>query len=141
MAAGKPDRVRELRKPKQHSRPRLIRRVLLLQVKLFADGLRDFVMMPLSLAAAALGMLSSRNEPEVYLDRLMHFGRESDRWINLFDHYDTDDPGRPVSLDRLAEELEATVLRDYENGGLSARGADHLRDLVSRLRRVRNEAT
>lgn len=141
MAASDSNRERLPRKPRQHSRPRLIRRVLLLQVKLFADGLRDFVMMPLSLAAAALGILSSRNEPEVYLDRLMNFGRESDRWINLFDHYDPDDPRRPVSLDRLAEELEATVLRDYENGGLSARGAEHLRDLVGRLRRGRGEAT
>ena len=89
----------------------------------------------MALIAAALGFLSNRDEPEIYLDRLMHFGRESDRWINLFDHYDPDDPRRQAPLDRLAEEIEATVLRNYENGGLSARSAERLRDLVAKLRR------
>ena len=135
MDASELNREGDLSLPRQHSRLRLIRRVLTLQVKLFADGLRDFVMMPLALIAAALGFLSNRDEPEIYLDRLMHFGRESDRWINLFDHYDPDDPRRQAPLDRLAEEIEATVLRNYENGGLSARSAERLRDLVARLRR------
>ena len=139
MAASEANHDHELRVPHRHSRLRLMRRVLLLQIKLFADGLRDFVMMPLSLAAAALGFVSSRDDPEAYLDRLMHFGRESDRWINLFDHYDPDDPRRPAPLDRLAEELEATVLRDYENGGLSAKGAERLRELVARLRNSRSQ--
>lgn len=128
----------ELKRAHAHSRTRLIRRVLLLQIKLLADGLRDFVMMPLSLAAAAFGLLSQRRDPEIYLDRLMHFGRETDRWINLFDHEDPDDPRRRAPLDRVAEEFEAAILRDFENGGLSARGAAQLKELVARLRRGRN---
>ena len=123
--------------PHRQSRTRLVRRVVLLQVKLLADGLRDFVMMPLSLAAAVLGILSQRRDPELYLDRLMFFGRQTDRWINLFDHDDPDHPDRRAPLDRVAEEIEATILRDYENGGLSARGAARLNELVARLRRGR----
>ncbi|MEX0955551.1 MAG: hypothetical protein WDZ83_10100 [Rhizobiaceae bacterium] len=123
--------------PRGQSRMRLVRRVVLLQVKLLADGLRDFVMMPLSLAAAVLGILSQRRDPELYLDRLMYFGRQTDRWINLFDHDDPDSPERRAPLDRVAEEIEATILRDYENGGLSARGAARLSELVARLRRGR----
>lgn len=129
-----------LRQPRRQSRIRLVRRVALLQVKLLADGLRDVVMMPLSLAAAALGMVSGRRDPELYLDRLMYFGRETDRWINLFDHEDPDDPRRRAPLDRVAEEIEATILRDFENGGLSAQGAKRLRRLATRLRRERPSA-
>ena len=126
-----------LRVPRTHSRMRLMRRVALLQVKLFADGLRDVVMMPLSLAAAALGLISGRRDPELYLDRLMYFGRQTDHWINLFDHRDTGDPQRQPPLDRIAEEIEAAILRDYENGGLSARGAAQLRTLAGRLKGAR----
>jgi hypothetical protein len=130
----------DIKVPHAPSRLRLLRRVVLLQVKLLADGLRDVVMMPLSLAAAALGLVSERRDPELYLDRLMHFGRESDRWINLFDHYDADDPRHRAPLDRMAEEIEATILRDYENGGLSARGAAQLRQLAELLRGRQREA-
>lgn len=129
------ERGAELKVARNHSRLRLVRRVALLQVKLLADGLRDVVMMPLSLAATALGLISDRRDPELYLDRLMHFGRESDHWINLFDHHDADDPRRRAPLDRVAEEIEATILRDYENGGLSAKGAAQLMQLVAKLRR------
>jgi hypothetical protein len=133
----KRDSASNLTIPREQSRMRLVRRVVLLQVKLLADGLRDFVMMPLSLAAAALGLVSQRSEPELYLDRLMFFGRQTDRWINLFDHDDPDSPDRRAPLDRVAEEIEATILRDYENGGLSARGAARLNELAARLRRGR----
>lgn len=127
----------DVSRPHEQSRTRLVRRVILLQVKLLADGLRDFVMMPLSLAAALLGLISHRRDPEHYLDRLMYFGRETDRLINLFDHEDPENPHRRAPLDRVAEEIEATILRDYENGGLSAKGAAQLRQLAERLRRGR----
>jgi hypothetical protein len=130
----------QLKRTQPQSRARLVRRVLLLQVKLLADGLRDLVMMPLSLAAAAFGLVSRHRDPEIYLDRLMYFGRETDRLINLFDHEDPEDPHRSVPLDRVAEEIEAAILRDYENGGLSSRGAAQLGDLVARLRRGRGGA-
>lgn len=131
------DSSSDLAIPRGQSQTRLVRRVVLLQVKLLADGLRDFVMMPLSVAAAALGILSQRRDSELYLDKLMYFGRETDRWINLFDHDNPDSPDRRAPLDRVAEEIEATILRDYENGGLSARGAARLNELVARLRRGR----
>ncbi|WP_163271595.1 hypothetical protein [Chelativorans alearense] len=75
--------ARELPQAHGGSRTRLVRRVVLFQVKLFADGLRDFVMSPLSIIAGVLGILFSR-DPEGAYDRLMRFGRETDRWINLF---------------------------------------------------------
>lgn len=67
-------------------RGRLVRRVILFQVKLMADGMRDVVMSPLSIAAGLFGLISRNGNAEVYLDRLMRFGRETDHWINLFDH-------------------------------------------------------
>ncbi len=135
------DETSHLKRVREPDRVRLVRRVLLLQVKLLADGIRDLVMMPLSLAAAVLGFAAGGRDPEIYFDRLMHFGRSTDRWINLFDHDDPENPHRSAPLDRVAEEIEATIRRDYERGGLSAQGAARLSELVARLRRGQSGAT
>ncbi|MDN2567161.1 hypothetical protein N1F89_13110 [Aquibium sp. A9E412] len=124
-----------LRRAPRQSRGRLMRRLALFQVKLFADGFRDVVMSPLSFLAGAFGILTRRDDPEVYFERLMHFGRDTDRWINLFDQHDPADPRRAPTLDRVADAIETAVRRDYAAGGLSARSAARLARLAARLRR------
>ncbi len=119
--------------PLRHStRGRLLRRLVMFQFKLMADGIRDVVMSPLSLAAGAIGILAARN-PELFFDRLMHFGRDTDRWINLFDEHDAASGRRPT-LDSVAEGIEDAIRRDYANGGLSAASAERLQQLARRLR-------
>ncbi|MFC5583889.1 hypothetical protein ACFPOD_02110 [Nitratireductor kimnyeongensis] len=118
--------------PSRGRRGRLVRRVILFQVKLMADGIRDVVMSPLSIAAGLLGLVSRDGSAEIYFDRLMRFGRETDHWINLFDHRSqaNDTP----SLDRIAEQIEEALRLDYESGGLSARSAKALAEAAARLR-------
>ncbi|PSM17151.1 MULTISPECIES: hypothetical protein [Nitratireductor] len=121
------------------SRAGMLRRVAVFQIKLFADGLRDVVMSPLSILAAIAGAFS-RRDPDVYFDRLMHFGRGTDRWINLFELHD---PALrdTTTLDTIADDLEQAVRRDYAGGGLSAQGAERLRNLAAQLRRRGNAKT
>lgn len=116
-------------------RGRLIRRVILFQIKLMADGFRDVVMSPLSIAAGIFGVIFGRTDPESYLDRLMRFGRDTDRWINLFDHRDVDGADQSACLDRVADDIERAVSRDYERGGLSARSAQTFSEIAMLLRR------
>ncbi|MBO6719257.1 MAG: hypothetical protein JJ913_14970 [Rhizobiaceae bacterium] len=125
--------------PVEQSRGRLVRRVIVFQFKLLADGIRDLVMSPLSIVAALVGFFADRRDPELYFDRLMYFGRETDRHINLFDQYGEGHPRRAESLDAIAEEIEATIRQDFEEGGLSARGAARLRQLAMKLRNRRRE--
>ncbi|MVA99663.1 hypothetical protein GN330_20635 [Nitratireductor sp. CAU 1489] len=122
-----------LRQRRVRSRAGIVRRVAMFQLKLFADGLRDVVMSPLSILAAIAGAFSKR-DPELYFDRLMHFGRDTDRWINLFE---LSDPALrdTTTLDTIADDLEQAVRGDYASGGLSAQGAERLRRLAAQLRR------
>ena len=63
----------------------LLRDVAVLQVKLVIDGLRDLVLVPASLVAGAVSLLSSRNGlpgPQFY--QLLGVGKQSERWFNLF---------------------------------------------------------
>ncbi|MEQ8692080.1 MAG: hypothetical protein RIC89_14750 [Pseudomonadales bacterium] len=70
--------------PTHHSRITLIWEVLVLQVKLVADGLRDVMLVPLSLGAALLGLIAGGNDPGRLYRKVMLLGRRSERWINLF---------------------------------------------------------
>lgn len=66
------------------SRLQLIWDVVLLQFKLGFDGLRDLVLIPLSIAAGFLGLIAGGDDPHQYFRRVMRFGLRSEAWINLF---------------------------------------------------------
>ena len=83
-----------------------LRHVLVFQLKLAADALRDFLLSPLSIVAFALDVLRKpRVENSLYL-RLMLVGRRSDRMINLFD--DFRDSGE-FTIDHAVDELEVLL--------------------------------
>lgn len=79
------------------------RHVMVFQLKLAADALRDFLLSPLSLLAFTIDVLRKpRVENSLYL-RLMLIGRKSDRMINLFDDHQD---GGEFTIDRAVDELE-----------------------------------
>lgn len=70
--------------PHSHGYGSLIRRTIMFQIRLAADGLRDLLLSPISILAALVGIFHPTN-PSWALDRLMKLGQQSDRWINLFE--------------------------------------------------------
>ena len=62
----------------------LIRDVAVLQVKLIVDGLRDFVLVPVSLVAGLISLFRAGDPAGNEFYRLLRIGRRSERWINLF---------------------------------------------------------
>lgn len=66
---------------------RAFKHVLVFQLKLGADAIRDLMMSPLSILVFFLdGIRKPTVEDSLYV-RLMVLGRRSDRVINLFDEY------------------------------------------------------
>lgn len=74
--AGEPDAT--------ESRLQLIGAVLIFQLKLIADGMRDVILVPVSFFALVAGLIAGGRHPSRYFDRLLELGRESERFINLF---------------------------------------------------------
>ncbi|MFT7654471.1 MAG: hypothetical protein ACI9ON_004357 [Limisphaerales bacterium] len=68
------------------SRISLIWEVLLFQVKVLADGIRDILLVPVSLAAAIIGLVSGGDDPGRPFRKVMLLGQRSEHWINLFGH-------------------------------------------------------
>ena len=70
------------------SRLQLIWNVLVFQVKLVVDGLRDVILVPVSLTAALLGLLTNPRNPGEMYEQVIKLGRRSEQWINLFGYRD-----------------------------------------------------
>ncbi len=83
-----------------------LRHLLVFQVKLLADTLRDLFLSPVSVVVFILdAMRKPRLEDSLYL-KLMVLGRKSDRVINLFD--EQKDAGH-FTVDQAIEEVEALL--------------------------------
>lgn len=99
----------------------LVRESVVFQLKLMADGLRDLVLLPVSLIATLVGLLRGGEEPEREFLQVIELGRASEIWINLFGSHQTkDDAHVAASIDSLFEKLEETLKQQYLTSGLSA---------------------
>jgi hypothetical protein len=86
--------------------------LLVFQVKLGADALRDLLMSPISVLVFMVDVVRKPTlEDSLYL-RLMLLGRRSDRVINLFDEHK--DAGH-FTVDQAVEELQELAMSGRKN--------------------------
>lgn len=101
----------------RNPRIELIRETAVFQVKLLVDGLRDAILIPVSIIAAMIGVLRGGPDCDREFRRVLKLGRRSERWINLFGHQ------RPLgkdslsgSMDSILDQVETTVMEQYKRG-------------------------
>lgn len=126
----------------------LIRDVGVLQVKLLVDGLRDLVLVPLSLAAGLISLVQSNDgRPGHQFYRLLAWGKQSERWINLFGAVDNSPTGikqpHPFGerdIDDIVGRLESFVVDEVKRGGVTTQAKDRLEKILNGLQRKKTEA-
>jgi hypothetical protein len=110
--------------PSRNPRLDLLREAAVLQLKLLVDGLRDAMLIPISLVAAAIGLLRGGPDCNREYRRVIKLGLRSERWINLFGHHrPLSKSGKAGSLDTVLEQVESTVLEQYQKGRKSGGAA------------------
>lgn len=129
------------------SRWTLIRDLGVFQVKLLVDGLRDLLLVPTSLVAGIISIVSGKAGgagPQFY--HLLEWGKESEQWIDLFSALKNSPERieRPAHLaeqgmDDIVERFEAFVVDEYKGGGLTAQAKDHFDKLLKTMRGKRAE--
>ena len=120
-----------MNKPEESPRVRLIRDSATLQLKLVADGLRDALLIPVSLIATLIGLLRGGADCDLEFRRVIKLGRRSERWINLFGHQRPLGFGNPAgSMDRVLEQVEAIVVDQYRKGKSAAEARDKVRSVI-----------
>ena len=98
-------------------RVELVREAAVLQLKLLVDGLRDAILIPISLVAALIGLIRGGPDCDREYRRVIKLGRRSERWINLFGHQrPLPRSGAAGSIDTILDQVESTVLEQYQKG-------------------------
>ena len=122
----------------------LTRDIAVLQVKLIVDGLRDFLLVPISIVAGLISLFSSGSSRDNEFYRLLRIGRKSEKWINLFgaaDRVESAGDDRvnfpQEDIDTIVKRLEDMVVDEYRSGGVTKQARDHLEQLLSSVRRRR----
>jgi len=81
------------------------RRLLVFQIKLYVDAFRDLFLSALSLGAFLIDLVQHNTGADSYFERVLKFGRGTERAINLFNHYDPDHQDSK-SVDSVLNDLE-----------------------------------
>jgi hypothetical protein len=95
----------------------ILRDVVVFQAKLFVDGLRDLLLVPVSLIAAVVDVLAPGKNTGQHFYEVVRFGRRTERWIGLFsaaDHLD-DRPHEPMpdTIDDIVARVEGRLKEQY----------------------------
>jgi len=118
------------------------RRLLVFQLKLYIDALRDLIMSPMSVVVFLLDVIQGNKGDKALFESLMQFGRKTERAINLFDQHDTDDENYR-GVDSLLGQVEELVRKEYADGSVSANARDSietsLKSLRGRIRQTRQD--
>jgi hypothetical protein len=117
---------------KPNPRTDLLRKTLVLQCKLVVDGMRDALLIPLSLIAAAIGLARGGDNADAEFRRVIKLGRRSERWINLFGHEAPSRKNYPgSSLDTLLDRVEEVVVDQYRKGQSEAEARAAIREVLA----------
>ena len=125
---------------RQPGRWTLIRDVGVLQLKLVVDGLRDLVLVPVSLVAGVVSLAKYGQGGGTEFYDLLRLGRKSERWINLFGAADNvpsvEDEGVEFSnsdIDGLVSRVESFVIDEYRKGGVTKQAKEGLDNAIDSL--------
>lgn len=120
-----------------HPKPRpLLRDVLVFQLKLLLDAVRDILLSPLSLTAAAIDGLRGRKDERGLFYGLLRLGRRSEDWIDLWGAARAADEPHPENVDALLARVEDLV----RDPGAGMRKARALKRWLEREQRRRSMA-
>lgn len=122
----------------------IMRDALVLQAKLVVDGMRDALLIPVSLVAAIISVFQPDQEKGKLFYEVVRAGRSSERWINLFGAADRiyphadDDPEEIAGLDELLAQVEGQLISQYRGDGAASAASHHVDSILRRIRATRD---
>jgi hypothetical protein len=134
---------------------RFLRDVMVFQLKLFLDNVRDFALVPISLVAALIDLVYKGEREGALFYNVLRWGAHSEEVIDVYSAIEHHPPGsfkvNPAhTVDAVIARLEGVVVRECEKGGTAAsiksamdraidqlqhetkEKGDHARDVVAR---------
>jgi hypothetical protein len=123
----------------------LLRDLGVLQFKLVVDGFRDLILLPASLIAGVMSLVSSKDgRPGLQFYHLLGWGKQSEMWIDLFgavknspEKIDQPRPFGDQGIDDIVGRFESFVVDEYKRGGVTAQAKEHLDKILDAMQRKR----
>ena len=108
-----------------NERWKFLRDVVVFQLKMLLDNVRDLALMPLAALAALLDLIMRGEREGTRFYKVLRWGRHSERVIDVYsaiEHHPPDDfeIGRDYTVDGVIARLENVVAREVEKGGTAA---------------------
>ena len=125
----------------------LIRDLAVFQVKLIVDGFRDLVLVPASLIAGIVSIVTGTTDrPGPHFYQLVGLGKQSERWINLFQSYENapaevraEHDFGVADMDELVGRFESFVVDEYQRGGVTKQAKDRIDKALNAIHRNRSD--
>lgn len=111
--------------PDNNERWTFLRDVVVFQLKMAVDNLRDFALMPVSLGAALIDLVFKGEREGTLFYKVLYWGAESEKMIDVYSAIEARPTGDPAinpdfTIDGVVARLERVVVRECEKGGTAA---------------------
>jgi hypothetical protein len=112
-------------RPNSDARWKFVRDVVVFQLKLLLDNVRDIVLMPVSLVAALIDLVLRGEREGARFYKVLRWGAHSEEVIDVYSAIEHHAPGnfkinRSYTVDGVIARLEGVVVREVEKGGTAA---------------------
>ena len=123
---------------------RFLRDVIVFQLKLLLDNLRDFALVPISLVAALIDLVYKGEREGALFYKVLRWGAHSEEVIDVYSAIEHQPPGSfkvnpSYRVDSVIARLEGVVVREYEKGGTAASIKAALDRAIDQLHRETKE--
>ena len=106
-----------------NERWKFFRDVLVFQLKMLLDNIRDFDLMPVSLVAALIDLIFKGKRHGSLFYQVLRWGAHSEEVINVYSAIETQERPRVnpnYTVDAVIARLEGVLVRECEKGGTAA---------------------
>ncbi len=121
----------------------LFRDIAVLQFKLVVDGLRDLILVPISLVVGLISVAKADTGPDNEFYKLLRLGKKSERWINLFGaagEVSQDEKHRVKfpkdDIDTIVGRVESLFVEEYRKGGITKQAKEGFESALSALNKM-----
>jgi hypothetical protein len=110
---------------KPHDRWAFFRDVLVFQLKLLLDNVRDFALVPISLVAAVIDLIVRGKREGTCFYKVLEWGAHSERVIDVYSALERrgiteSQLNESYTVDAVISKLEGVIVREYNKGGSAA---------------------
>jgi hypothetical protein len=121
----------------------LLRDIGVLQAKLLIDGLRDLILVPASLIAGLVSLVTAQDGvPGLQFYRLLAWGKQTETWINLFgaaknspEEIRSSERFGDHDIDALVGRLETIVVDEVNRGGVTKQAKERFEKILDAVQR------